>query len=279
MFWQQSCLLSKNLLKAASVIIVLQPGAKCRWQRDSEKFFGGIYMPLMTRPVERTGSAVPALSVYMRHVYQWMTAGLAITAVVAYMVSAMPQFRAMILGNTISVILLVIAQFGLVIALSAAIHKMSSAMATGMFVLYSALTGVMLSSIFIRYSMTAIGTTFLVTAGMFLAMSIYGAITKRDLTGMGNFLFMGLIGLIIAMIVNIFLRSNLMGFVISCVGVIVFTGLTAYDTQKLRNFGMDAPVGDALAMRRGAILGALTLYLDFINLFIMLLHLFGGNRD
>ena len=110
-------------------------------------------------------------------------------------------------------------------------------------------------------------------------MSIYGATTKRDLTGMGNFLFMGLIGIIIAAIVNIFLGSGMLSFVISCVGVIVFTGLTAYDTQKLRQFGEAAPLSDTTAVRRGAILGALTLYLDFINLFLMLLRLFGGNRN
>lgn len=235
-------------------------------------------MSPVSRPMEQT-NAITTVSIYMRHVYNWMTAGLFITALVAYAVSGSPQFRAMVMGNTISVILLVVAQFGLVIALSAAIHKMSSAMATGMFILYSALTGVMLSSIFIRYTMSTIGTAFLVTAGTFLAMSIYGTITKRDLTSFGNFLFMGLIGIIIAMVVNIFLQSGMMNFIISCLGVLIFTGLTAYDTQKLRAFGMDAPLGDSLAMRRGAILGALTLYLDFINIFIMLLQLFGGNRD
>ena len=114
---------------------------------------------------------------------------------------------------------------------------------------------------------------------MFLAMSIYGTVTKRDLTGMGSFMFMGLIGIIIASIVNLFLASSMLSFVISCVGVIVFTGLTAYDTQKLRQFGEAAPLDDAAAVRRGTILGALTLYLDFINLFLMLLRLFGGNRD
>jgi len=159
-----------------------------------------------------------AVSVYMRHVYQWMTAGLLITALVAYAASASPGFRAMVFGNTISVILLVVAQFGLVIALSAAIHKMSAAMATGMFVLYSALTGVMLSSIFIRYTMASIGTTFLVTAGTFLAMSLYGAVTKRDLTSLGNFLFMGLIGIVIAMIVNIFLQNGTMSLIIPALG-------------------------------------------------------------
>ncbi len=219
------------------------------------------------------------LSVYMRHVYTWMTVGLAITAVVAYAASGSQAFQRMILGNTFAMIVLVLCQFGLVIALSAAIHKMSAAMATGMFVLYSVLTGLMISSIFIVYPIATIGTTFLVTAGAFAAMSIYGYVTKRDLTSFGSFLFMGLIGIIIAMIVNIFLKSTMMNFIVCCLGVLIFTGLTAYDTQRLRNFGMAAPEGDALAMRRGAILGALTLYLDFINIFLMLLQLFGGNRD
>lgn len=235
-------------------------------------------MQPIPRSMEQT-SISSAVSVYMRHVYQWMTIGLAITAVVAYAAAGSPGFRQVILGNTISMILLVVAQFGLVIALSAAIHKMSAAMATGMFVLYSALTGVMLSSIFIVYPIASIGTAFIVTAGTFAAMSVYGTVTKRDLTSFGNFLIMGLIGILIAMVVNIFLKSGMMNFIISCLGVLIFTGLTAYDTQKLRNFGIEAPTEDALAMRRGAILGALTLYLDFINIFIMMLQLFGGNRD
>lgn len=220
-----------------------------------------------------------AATIYMRNVYLWMTAGLALTAVVAYWVAGSPAIQQAILGNTISLIVLVLAQFGLVIAISAAINKMSAPVATGLFLLYSALTGAMLSSIFIVYPMGSIGTAFVCTAGTFLAMSIYGTVTKRDLTSMGSFLFMGLIGIIIAMLVNIFLKSTMMNFIISCVGVLVFTGLTAYDTQRLRNFGEQAPVNDALAMRRGAILGALTLYLDFINIFIMLLRLFGGSRD
>jgi FtsH-binding integral membrane protein len=110
-------------------------------------------------------------------------------------------------------------------------------------------------------------------------MSVYGTVTKRDLTAFGSFLFMGLIGIVIASIVNMFLHNSMMDFVISCLGVLIFTGLTAFDTQKLRRFGESAPLNDAAAIRRGAILGALTLYLDFINLFLMLLRLFGGNRD
>ena len=218
-------------------------------------------------------------SVYMRHVYQWMTAGLAVTTVVAYGVAGTPAIRDAILGNSMVMILLVLAQFGLVIALAAAINKLSAGAATGLFLLYSALTGAMLSSIFVVYPIASIGTAFLVTTGTFLAMSIYGTVTKRDLTGFGNFLFMGLIGILIAMVVNFFLKSTMMNFIVSCLGVLIFTGLTAYDTQKLRRFGEGAPLEDGTAVRRGAILGALTLYLDFINIFLMLLQLFGGNRD
>ncbi len=223
-------------------------------------------------------NVVSAVSVYMRHVYVWMSIGLALTAVVAYGVAGSPALTAAIFNNSLTLIVLVIAQFGLVIAISSAINKISAPVATGLFLLYSALTGVTLSSIFIVYPIASIGSVFLITAGTFLTMSIYGTVTKRDLTGMGNFLFMGLIGIIIAMIVNIFLKSTMMNFIVSCIGVIIFTGLTAYDTQKLRAFGENAPLEDAQAIRKGAILGALTLYLDFINLFLMLLRVM-GNRN
>ena len=231
-----------------------------------------------TRSVAQSGVS-SVVSAYMRQVYQWMTAGLALTTVVAYGVANSPAIRDAILGNSMVMILLIVAQFCLVIALSAAIHKMSAGAATALFLLYSALTGAMLSSIFVVYPIASIANAFLVTTGTFLAMSVYGATTKRDLTGMGNFLFMGLIGIVIAMVVNIFLKSTMMDFIISCLGVLIFTGLTAYDTQKLRRFGEGAPLEDGTAVRRGAIMGALTLYLDFINLFLMLLRLFGGNRD
>ena len=220
-------------------------------------------------------SAVSAVSIYMRQVYMWMTAGLAITAVTAFAVASSPDLQMAILGNMV----IMMAQFGMVIALGAAIHKMSATTATAVFIAYSALTGLTLSSIFVVYPIGSIANAFLTATGTFLAMSVYGTVTKRDLTGMGNFLMMGLFGIIIASIVNIFLASSMMDFVISCIGVLIFTGLTAYDTQKLRAFGMNAPVDDATAMRRGALLGALELYLDFINLFLMLLRLFGGNRD
>ncbi len=215
---------------------------------------------------------------YMRHVYTWMTAGLVLTALVCVGVASSPSLQMAIFSSMVVPILLIVAQFGIVIALSAAVHKMSSGMATMMFLLYSALTGVTLSSIFIVYPIGSIANAFFTCAGMFLAMSIFGTVTKRDLSGMGGFLLMGLVGIIIASIVNIFLGSSMMDFVISVCGVVVFTLLTAYDTQKLRQFGSMAPLDDGTAVRRGAILGALTLYLDFINLFLMLLRLFGGGR-
>lgn len=246
--------------------------------RDTEYFFLEDIMPF-TPTVARSGIDSNVVSVYMRHVYQWMALGLALTTVVSYGVASSPSLQSAIFGNTLVVIGLIVAQVGLVIALSAAVHKMSASTATGLFLLYSALTGASLSSIFVVYPIGSIANAFLVTTGTFLAMSVYGTVTKRDLTSLGSFLFMGLVGMIIAMVVNIFLQSPLMDFVISGVGVLVFTGLTAYDTQKLRQFGENAPLEDGTAVRRGAILGALTLYLDFINLFLMLLRLFGSSRD
>lgn len=233
-------------------------------------------------PFEQMNSRAEALSpvaVYMRHVYLWMTAGLFTTGIVAWFVANTPALLNFIFGNSIVVIGLVIIQFGLVIALSAAMTKISDTAATALFLIYSAVTGATLSSIFIVYTATSITTAFMVTAGTFFAMSVYGTVTKRDLTGMGNFLFMGLIGIIIAMLVNVFLHNSMMNFIISCLGVLIFTGLTAYDTQKLRAFGQNAPLEDAAAIRKGSIMGALTLYLDFLNIFLMLLQLFGGNRD
>ena len=224
-------------------------------------------------------AASSVASIYMRQVYQWMTMGLGVTTLMAWFVASTPAVQQVIFGNSLIMIALIVAQFGLVIALSAAVHKMSSSTATGLFLLYSALTGATLSSIFVIYPIASITNAFLVTTGTFLAMTVYGTVTKRDLTAMGSFLFMGLIGIVIAMVVNIFLKSAMMDFVVSCLGVLIFTGLTAYDTQKLRRFGESAPLDDATAVRRGAILGALTLYLDFINLFLMLLRLFGGNRN
>ena len=231
-----------------------------------------------TRAYSKAQSNVSVAGIFMGHVYRWMTIGLGVTAFTAFAVAGSPALVEAIFGNFLIMVVLIVAQIGLVVALSAAIHKLSAGTATGIFLLYALLNGLTLSSIFIVYPIGNIANAFLTCTGMFLVMSVYGTVTKRDLTGMGSFLFMGLIGIIIASIVNIFLGSSMLDFVISCAGVITFTGLTAYDTQKLRQFGEAAPLDDASAIRRGAILGALTLYLDFINLFLMLLRLF-GNRD
>jgi len=225
-----------------------------------------------TRSVAYSGASVA--SVYMRQVYLWMGSGLFLTALVAWAVASSESAVTFIFSNFAVLIGLFIAQFALVIALSAAVHKMSAQTATLCFLVYAALTGLTLSSIFLVYPIGSIANAFLSTAGMFVAMS-----TKRNLSGMGNFLFMGLIGLLIAMLVNVFLANSMMDFVISAVGVVLFTLLTAYDTYQLRIFGSSAPLDDEVAVRRGAILGALTLYLDFINLFLMLLQLFNrGER-
>jgi FtsH-binding integral membrane protein len=157
---------------------------------------------------------------------------------------------------------------------------MQASTATALFIAYAALNGATLSSIFIIFTQSSIVSTFFICAGTFLACSIYGRTTKRDLTSLGGFMMMGLIGIIIASVVNMFLRSPAMAMIVSYVGVLVFVGLTAYDTQKLKAMALSQPAGlDAAVIRKGSIVGALTLYLDFINLFLMLLYIFGGRRD
>ncbi|BBD08985.1 Bax inhibitor-1/YccA family protein [Desulfovibrio ferrophilus] len=219
------------------------------------------------------------LNAFMRGVYQWMSLGLALTAGVAFFTASSPALLNALFSNQIMAFVVMLAPFGLVIALSAGINKMSASMATGMFMAYSALMGLSLSTVLIVYTGQSVFSAFVTAAGMFGAMSVYGMTTKKDLTSWGSFLFMGLVGIIIASVVNIFLGSSQMSFIISFLGVIIFTGLTAYDTQKLKVMGETAPANDATAVRRGVILGALTLYLDFINLFLMLLRLMGSTRD
>jgi uncharacterized protein len=226
-----------------------------------------------------TGARAEVVNAFMRGVYGWMSAGLALTALSAFYVASTPSVQEVVFGTPMLMFGLIIVQLGIVVALSAAVHKFSAGTATGLFVFYSTLNGVTLSIIFLVYTAASITTAFVVCAGMFGAMSLYGLTTKKDLTSWGSFLFMGLIGIIIASVVNIFLRNPMMHFVISGVGVLVFVGLTAYDTQKLKTMGESAPMGDSLALRRGTILGALTLYLDFVNLFLMLLRFFGQSRD
>lgn len=223
--------------------------------------------------------ALDAANVYMRGVYSWMTAGLAVTAATAWFVAGSPAILNAIFGSSFSMILMAIAVIALPLCLSGMITRLSATAASALFIAYSALMGAFLSSVLLVYTGSSVMSAFAVTAGTFAAMSIYGSVTKRDLTSFGSFLTMGLIGVLIAMIVNIFLQNTMLEFVISAICVIVFTGLTAYDTQKLVRFGANAPLDDATAIRRGALLGALTLYLDFINLFLYLLRFFGSSRD
>ncbi|MEA4856358.1 MAG: Bax inhibitor-1/YccA family protein [Solidesulfovibrio sp.] len=232
------------------------------------------------RSMQTTQSRVEVVNAFMRGVYGWMCLGLLLTAGASAFTVSSPALMQAVFGNQILFFGLIIVEFGLVLGISAAINRLSAGAATGLFLLYSALNGVTLAAIFAVYAKAVIINAFLVTGGMFGAMSLYGLLTRRDLTSLGSFLFMGLIGVIIASIVNIFTKSAMMDFIISCVGVLVFLGLTAYDTQKLKVMGEMAPADDATAVRRGTILGALTLYLDFINLFLMMLRLFGGSsRD
>ncbi len=234
-------------------------------------------MNFQTIPRSRTD--IQTMNVFLRGVFNWMSVGLGLTAVVAYGVATTPAVAMTIFSNPILFWGLILAQFGLVLGLSGAVHRMSAATATGLFLLYSALNGATLSSILLVYTAASIFKAFIVCTGMFAMMSVYGATTKKDLTSWGSFLFMGLIGIILASIVNIFMASSALDFVISGIGVLIFTGLTAFDVQKLKTMGESAPMDDALAIRRGTILGALTLYLDFINLFLFLLRFFGSSRD
>jgi len=230
-------------------------------------------------PVARQRTEV-LVSDYVRSVYNWMGIGLALTGIVAFYVSSNETMRSLVFGNSLIFFALIIAELGLVFAISGMVNRMSAGTATALFIIYSALNGVTLSFIFLVYTRSSIVSTFFICAGTFLACSIYGWTTKKDLTSLGGFFMMGLIGIIIATLVNLFIRSSAMTMVISYIGVFVFVGLTAYDTQKIKNMALTQPDGlDGSVIRKGAILGALSLYLDFINLFLMLLRIFGGSRD
>jgi len=226
---------------------------------------------------QNTIQGVTETSQFLPKVHGWMTAGLALTAIVAALTLSSPQFMNLIFGNKLIFYGLIFGELGLVIALSAAINKISSTTATLLFLGYSALNGVTFASIFLLYTSSSIASTFFVAAGTFAAMSIFGTVTKRDLTSWGSFFFMGLVGIIIASVVNIFLQNEMIYWIISYVGVFVFVGLTAYDTQKLKRIG-EAGFDNEESRKKASILGALTLYLDFINLFLMLLRVMGNRR-
>ncbi len=217
---------------------------------------------------------------FVRSVYNWMAIGLALTGFIAFYVASNETLINLIYGNRLIFYGMVIGEFALVFILAGRIQKMSASTATGMFLFYAALNGATFSYIFLLYTSASIASTFFICAGTFLACSIYGYTTKRDLTSIGNFLIMGLFGLIIASFVNLLIGSSAMQMIISYIGVVVFIGLTAYDTQKIKAMAVSQPADlSAGVVRKGAIIGALSLYLDFILLFQSLLHIFGGSRD
>jgi len=219
--------------------------------------------------------AFPSL---MRKVYVWMSLALAITALTAYGVASSPSLLTAIFSSKIAFFGLIIAELGLVIWLSARIGKLSLTSATMLFILYSVINGATLSSIFVAYSPMVIAKTFLITAGTFAATAFVGYTTRRDLSRMGGIFTMALIGLIIASVVNIFLGSSLMDTIISYIGVAIFVGLTAWDSQAIKRMLLEAEDGGEM-YQKVALMGSLSLYLDFINLFLYLLRIFGRNND
>jgi len=240
---------------------------------------------MQTLSVQQTQTQV-RVNTFIRSVYNWMAIGLALTGFVAFYVShseAMLRLLFEVVGNQLRPTLLfyglIIGELALVFSLASRVSKMQASTATALFVLYAALNGATLSSIFLIYTRSSITSVFFICAATFIACSIYGMITKRDLTSMGQFMFMGLIGIIIASVVNFFIQSSGISIIISYIGVIVFVGLTAYDTQKLKTMALTQPDDlGAGVVRKGAIIGALTLYLDFINMFIFMLHIFGARE-
>ncbi|MBN1932742.1 MAG: Bax inhibitor-1/YccA family protein [Desulfobacterales bacterium] len=229
-------------------------------------------------PLKRTQTQV-VVNEFIRSVYNWMAIGLALTGFVAFYTATSATLQNLIFGNQLVFFSLIIGELALVFTISARVHKMQASTATLLFVIYAALNGATLSSIFLIYTSASITSTFFVCAATFVVCSLYGMTTHRDLTSLGGFMIMGLIGIIIASLVNIFIRSSAMSMIISYIGVLVFVGLTAYDTQKLKAMALTQPAGlEAGIIRKGAILGALSLYLDFINLFLMLLRIL-GNRE
>ena len=228
--------------------------------------------------IESTRYSDSVVATLMRNVYLWMTLALVITGLTAMVTAKSEALMTFIFTNNWALIALMILQLGLVFYFSARLNRMSFSTATAVFILYSAITGLTFSSIFVVFSMSSIATTFFITAGMFAAMALVGSFTKKDLSGIGKFALMALIGLIIAGIVNMFLRNAMMDFIVSGIGVLVFAGLTAYDSQKIRQMlQMQSEINEST--QKLALFGSLSLYLDFINIFLYLLRFFGSSRD
>jgi FtsH-binding integral membrane protein len=225
----------------------------------------------------RAAASAETTNSFLGRVYRMMALGLGVTGVVAMLVASSPAAMEFLVMNRGVMMLLFIAQLVMVFAFTGLLSRVSAVTAAGMFFAYAALTGITFSSIFLVYTGGSIAGTFFVTAGAFAGLSAYGYVTKRNLDGLGSFLFMGLIGLVLASIVNIFLGSPAIYWLTTFMGVIVFTGLAAYDTAKLKQLAATTDVSGDHG-RKLALQGALMLYLDFINLFLMLLRLFGDRR-
>ncbi|AKC59912.1 Bax inhibitor-1 family protein [Blochmannia endosymbiont of Polyrhachis (Hedomyrma) turneri] len=225
--------------------------------------------------VERANSTIQP---FIAQVFGWMSCGLLLTSFVAWYASQSPIILQFIFSNQITFFSLIIIQLGLVFVLSGMVSRLSGALATTLFMFYSMLTGLTLSSIFIIYTASSIASTFIVTAGMFGTMTCYGYTTKRDLSSLGNLLFMAMIGIILGSVVNLWLKSTPLMWLITYIGVVIFVALTAYDTQKLKSMGATLAMDNKEQVRKYSILGALTLYLDFINLFLMMIRIFGNRR-
>jgi len=219
--------------------------------------------------------AAERVSAFLSKVYSWMAIGLGLTAVVAYVVASSPAILRIVVGNRLVFFALIVGELGLVFYLSARAVRMDPGRAAGLFALYSALNGATLSVILLAYTGESITTTFVITAGMFGALALFGTTTKRSLAGAGQFFMMGLVGLILASLLGMFWHNDALQFLISIVGVIVFAGLTAWDAQRLKEMALALPEGQAGSY---AVVGALSLYLDFVNLFLMLLR-FTGRRE
>jgi FtsH-binding integral membrane protein len=215
---------------------------------------------------------------FFAKVYGWMTLALAITGVVAAATASNPAYLALFFGSGVGFLVLIVVQFGVVIALSALINKLSATLATALFIIYAAITGVTFSTLFLAFTSESIAAVFFITAGTFAAFSAIGYVTKRDLTSLGSLGIMALIGVILASLVNLFLRSEPLYWIISFVAIAVFVGLIAYDTQRIKRMAAGMGGVDGEVQSKAAIHGALALYLDFINLFIRLLMIFGKRR-
>lgn len=218
------------------------------------------------------------VSSVLKRVYLWMTFALVITGLTAMYVVKSQAILELIYSSQYSIMVLFLVQLGVVWLLSSCIHKLSFAVATLLFILYSVLTGIVFSSIFFAYTLGSIANVFLITAGTFAAVSCFGLLTKKDLSNWGTYLFMGVIGLIIASLVNWFFKSEMLYWISSYIGVAIFVGLTAYDTQRIKAMVQEGSMEGEVATNRIALMGALSLYLDFINLFLYLLRIFGRRK-